>query len=247
MTFRIGWRGQPEVPGEVRRQAFDLPCYIILYYVILYYIILYYIILYYINIWLYNFIHQKKLWSLSLHCLRSAWREDNGHGRTELSRRSLCQGSHKLRRGLRGGSGWKPSKVVKLSQVWGCDLWVFSSDWPGTISTCVVHLRGLWLVARRGGNPRWVTSILLSACGPQDHICIHSLQIVVLESHPEIWISGKWPLEWLFFHVGTKNPWNRQVWNFSWLDCLYLFNLYAMYLFIYPKSTAVSALFWHVS
>lgn len=177
--------------------------------------------------------------------LRSAWREDNGHGRTELSRRSLCQGSHKLRRGLCGGSGWKPSKLVPSLGMWpfGCFRQIGQARFLPVWFTCVASD---WLQGG-GGNPRWVTSILLSACGPQDHICIHSLQIVVLESHPEIWISGKWPLEWLFFHVGTKNPWNRQVWNFSWLDCLYLFNLYAMYLFIYPKSTAVSALFWHVS
>ena len=39
----------PEVPGEVRGQACDLPAYSVLYYYIkVHYIILYYIILYYI-------------------------------------------------------------------------------------------------------------------------------------------------------------------------------------------------------
>lgn len=235
-----------EVPGEVIWSSSIIFCiiYTIWYYVIWNHIILYYSILYDILL-LYNFIHQKKVWPLSLHFWGPRGARTTATAERSCPAAPYAKGVTSWGEAFAGAAG---GNLVNLSQVWGCGLLgVFVRLARHDFYLCGSPAWPLIGCKEGGGNPRWVTSILLSACGPQDHICIHSLQIVVLESHPEIWISGKWPLEWLFFHVGTKNPWNRQVWNFSWLDCLYLFNLYAMYLFIYPKSTAVSALFWHVS
>ena len=47
-----------------------------------------------------------------------------------------------------------------------CFLSHFS--WPGTISACVVHLRRLWLAARRGGweNGMWPLSTAMTTCVP---------------------------------------------------------------------------------
>jgi len=99
--------------------------------------------------------------------LRSAWREDNGHGRTELSRRSLCQGSHKLRRGLCGGSGWKPSKLVPSLGMWpfGCFRQIGQARFLPVWFTCVASD---WLQGG-GGEPKMSdidSSFRLRTAGP---------------------------------------------------------------------------------
>ena len=85
---------------------------------------------------------------------------------------------------------WKhPSRnLVKLSQVWGFRPMFHLCFCHGQARflpvwfTCVASD---WLQGEKGGmrgkpQDEWHRCV----CKPQDHICIHSLQIVVLESHP---------------------------------------------------------------
>ena len=141
-----------EVPGEVIWSSSIIFCiiYTIWYYVIWNHIILYYSILYDILL-LYNFIHQKKVWPLSLRFWGPRGARTTATAERSCPAAPYAKGVTSWGEAFAGAAG---GNLVNLSQVWGCDLWVFSSDWPGTISTCVVHLRRLWLVARRGGEPK---------------------------------------------------------------------------------------------